>query len=115
MSEEKKYTERDLVMAKREGWVTRALYSGVGDIEKLQQRAAQEFPLPRVTRPRVVNGTGEWAAFKFRVKGSVLEWACLGLQDWTVRPLSDETMFAQLGPLYADLLANPTEEGEGEG
>ena len=113
MSDEKKYTERDLVLAKRE-----AFCAGRGaafvhyDIGAPQGKAwpgsahlaAERYPLPKVTRPRVVTRED---GCQLRISGGQLQykwldgdWREYGSINWT--PAQRAAM--------ADLLANPTEE-----
>jgi hypothetical protein len=114
---EKKYTERDLVMAQREafargGYLLRDPFT---PRDEWRRRAEREYPLPRVTRARVVRDT---AGIAWRVVDGRLEfdrgderlepsqqWATT---DWygTLR------IGAERIRLWADLLANPTEEVE---
>ena len=109
MSDEKTYTERDIVLAKREGWV-RHCVALCGNREDAEKYAAREFPLPRVTRPRVVVGpsprTWNWkfeaGAYWFRATGHG-SWERAN-PSWEPDP--------ELVTLWADLLANPTEEVE---
>ena len=56
MSDEKKYTERDLILAKREGYVRHCLQMLMSK-QYAETDAALLFPLPKVTRPRVVQRT----------------------------------------------------------
>lgn len=111
MSDEKQYTERDLVLAKREGFV-----EGNGSMVFLDPcaRAAIRYPLPKVTRPRVVKDVklSSRLSFNFRVKKGVLRWESPGQGDWTAFDLWLDDDHPIIGPVWADLLANPTEEVE---
>ena len=110
MSDEKKYTEKDLVLAMRKGWdecAYRMTLAGGGSKESEAMKLAC-FPLPKVTRPRVVNGPAgrHWAwkledgRFWFR-NDNRSAWE-LVRDAWKPTP--------ELVPLWYDLLANPTEE-----
>ena len=109
MSAEKKYTERDMVEAERaaftKGWMRDVILDeALGfDQKYIAHRANTTYPLPKVARPRVVimDGTG------WRCIGARLEW-----QDqrtpWTASGQFMPT--PKLVALWADLIANPTEE-----
>lgn len=124
MSAEKKYTERDLVMAKREGWdecAYQMTVCGQGSKESDAMRDAT-FPLPKVVRPRVVEDPTSIPGARF--------WrVCDGkLQTRKGRGLDTEWYDQQNAhafhdrdfpyptrerlQLWSDLLANPTEEVE---
>ena len=117
MTDEKRYTERDMVLAQREAWQNGAAchstHKTFGDIRR---DAEKRYPLPKVTRPRVVVVQGrEW---KVAPDGQLLSRAAeppgfsVGERTWTMR--------SQLMPIVrdinalADLLANPTETVEDE-
>jgi hypothetical protein len=116
MSDEKKYSERDMVMARRQGFVTgihefyshrdvpRHLSYVTDDAER---KAARVYPLPTVTRPREhVDKDGyRWRCVDGRLESKssrYAEWSCD--DSCLVRP-SDALALA-------DLLANPTETVE---
>jgi uncharacterized pyridoxal phosphate-containing UPF0001 family protein len=112
MADDKKYTERELILAKREAFergakwrFVRAIdeskaYSALAD-EEYETVTAQRYPLPKVTRPRVEPLPGG----KYRVLNGVLQvnigddWRRAG---WTVEEISK---------LYK-LIADPVEEVE---
>jgi hypothetical protein len=84
---------------------------------EIQDLAASRYPLPKLTRPRVVaEDSGDW---EYRVAGGVVE--CRWLRNRTpgasyfgeVNPAGDGIRLdvtADRVALWADLLANPTEE-----
>ncbi|MHB1310618.1 MAG: hypothetical protein ACYC3L_01285 [Gemmatimonadaceae bacterium] len=110
MPDEKLYTERDLILAKREAFAVGCGAMGLplGNAARL---AARRYELPKITRLRVVTdqfGT-EW-----RMRENVDDDRSIALEyrhadngGWQVDRL---TMTAQRIKLWADLLANPTEE-----
>jgi hypothetical protein len=107
VSEEKKHTERDLVMAKREGWVASENAASREECygfcrHEAEMRAAEAFPLPKVTRPRVVTR----GQSQFRVENGVVMARLSNAEGWR------ESAFhtAEWVRTLADLLANPTEE-----
>lgn len=107
----KLYTERDLVLAKRAGFVegltdakmhsaTAALWS----YPAMDRRARRKFPLPKVTRPRVLtDSSGE----RWTVRAGQIALYTCDLSP-RVRPSADRVK------LWADLLANPTETVEAD-
>ena len=113
MASEKKYTERDLVLAKREGYA-RHCVAVCGNTKNATELAARTYPLPRVTRPRVwVDPNGDT---RFQVVDGVLfgkdfeedeEWLPVDSYAFNVTP---ERVVA-----WADLFANPTEEVDDDG
>lgn len=116
---EKKYTERDLVLAKREGYVACRREHGYLDAVGVYQReAARKYTLPKVTRPRVVNSKD--TPMKYRIRDGVIERAFKGTDNWHRSTWNDSPLFVT--DLHAgdvcdlaaivDVLANPTEEVE---
>ena len=110
MPDEKRYTARDLILAKREGFAAHCMRTCSRTQEHAQQLAEREYPLPKITRPRVVAdefGT-EW-----RVRAdaddrdTALEYRHDDCPEWS---LDRAKMTRGRVALWADLLANPTEE-----
>lgn len=134
MSDDKKYTLRDMVLAQREAYVrgyhtyrvddaTTEGREGAWETDKrdgLSARiAARKFPLPKLTRPRVVTSdTGR----RFRIVDGQLQtqtssngqsWCCLA--NGSRVPAAEDTgikITLERIRLWADLLANPTEDVE---
>lgn len=123
MSDEKQYTETDLVKAKRQAFRDGAVHAarthGCGRPECADER----YPLPKITRPRVV----KYKAHFFRVVDGRIQWS----KPWWKRASAPESLetwhdvegthpslvtvpSAELILILADLLANPTEEVEAE-
>ena len=103
MSDEQKYTERDLILAKREGYVRHCLQMLMSK-QYAETDAALLFPLPKVTRPRVVRRED---GCELRLFGTELqfrwrndEWKCYN--GMCVDEINRSALL--------DLLANPTEE-----
>lgn len=113
MSDEKTYTERDIVLAKREGWV-RHCVATCGGKEEAEKYAAREYPLPRVTRPRVVRRVLDQFEYEFRLVNDTLEFNTPGLPCWEeyCRSAHDPGEWPALLSILDDLRANPTEEVE---
>lgn len=134
MSAEPKYTERDLVMAKREAfregsrWLScwcscNGAYDDyrwiTGDSRgRPEEAAADRYKLPKVTRPRVVKESGGMA---FRFVGNPSEqFACIEYmssyepREWKQAHGSDNhlAVTTERIRIWSDLLANPTEECE---
>lgn len=113
---DKTVTEREAVLRERTGYyagyvdgVCAADPGAVISPSHIQERAAKRFPLPKVTRPRVVADSEGNA---WRVVDGNLE--CRdAVNEWTrVRHCG---ITAERLRMWADLLANPTEEVEEEG
>lgn len=129
MSDEKKYTERDLVLAKQEAFVEGSLLTfrhfdcSLGSEAGLKWRgssnlAAERYPLPKVTRPRVVQDPHErgmrWRVLRDKDQHGVtyLEYNAFNTgadASWRTG-LGTYCATAERVALWADLLANPTEE-----
>ena len=115
MSDEKKYTQRDLVLAQREAFRdgAQALYyhevipagpSLFSDaLDEVRENIDKRYPFPRVTRPRVVRDT---AGDQWRIRDGKLEVNCsFGWESAvSVTDIDMETL-----KRLSDLLANPTE------
>jgi hypothetical protein len=118
MSNEKKYTERDKVLFQREAW-TKALHLNTAHTwDWCAKSAAGQFPLPMVTRPRVVDSRD--TPLKYRISDGVIERAFKGHDNWHRSTWNDRPIFAkdlrdgdvcELAAIV-DVLANPTEEVE---
>lgn len=109
MPDEKAYTARDLILAKREGFATHCKRMCGWSDKTAERVAAEEYPLPKITRPRVVTDS---QGTEFRVRdGDLLEGR---RQDRPDNPGWGQFSAWDITPerirLWADLLANPTEE-----
>jgi len=104
VSDEQKYTERDLILAKREGYVRHCLQMLMSK-QYAETDAALLFPLPKVTRPRVVQRKD---GCELRLFGTELQFRLGNDDSWKCYNgmYVDETNRLAL----LDLLANPTEE-----
>lgn len=125
MSDEKKYTERDVVMRERAAFAKgRCMSQHEMHEEELpciacNQRARHLYPLPSVTRPRVVRDVTSGMAgggYEWRVVNGGIQWRPLGDMTWRA-PASDGVvhgmyLFPERVRTLADLLANPTETVE---
>lgn len=114
---EKTYTERELVLAKREAFVAGSEWhasSWTGSLAPLE--ANDRYPLPRVTRPRVVRMDRTVPGREFRVSGGNIESRTIGVgldgQPFRWTALAQITPTPERIRILADLLANPTEEVE---
>lgn len=106
MTDEPRYTERDMILAKREAYAAGAKAWGAASKNGVL-RAAREYPFPKITRPRVVRdkfGVG----MLWRVMSGELQSSFRG-NEWCVEPAY---VTPERVALWADLLANPTEEVE---
>ena len=105
MSDEKKYTERDLILAKREGYMRHCeKFCARINKEDANVSAVVEYPLPKVTRPRVVRRAD---GCELRLSGTELQYRRPGNEWYTYNGMYiDENNRSAL----LDLLANPTEE-----
>lgn len=119
MSDEKKYTERELVMAKRNAFYDGANWaSSSGSWVGAADEAKRRFPLPRRIVPRVVKeSSGLYGDVEWRSVGGALEWCKDGRQWRSANNDNKSGMF--ITPhrvvLLAELLANPTMEIDDEG
>lgn len=122
MPDEKRYTERDLICAKREAFergaemVFRqfAIHADVTHWRGTTALAAEAYPLPKITRPRVVMDPHD-SMIAYRLVGGNFEY-CVGSGPWKGMDAIDEQWSREnyVSPkrvaLWAALLANPTEE-----
>src|SRR5687768_8461977 len=79
MSDEKKYTLRDMVLAQREAWISGRATDIDDDYARArrddwQAKAKASYPLPKVTRPRVVTDPHE-SLVQWRISQAKLEWS----------------------------------------
>lgn len=108
MTDEKKYTMRDMVLAQRDAYAR-----GLGEEtqywgDDAVAKAHREYPLPKVTRPRVVSdGTMEW-----KYENELLMCRYSGWDVWRSVQYSEVPLNRRRAEALADLLANPTEEVE---
>lgn len=135
MSDRKVLTERDVVVRERAAWAAGWLSAPANHscskdtVEMARAHAKQIYPLPRVTRPRVVADPhgSNWTQ-KWRVRDGAIEWE----KSWDGKgdkwvPLTPQAMPRTNGSpenieqvtnqriaMWADLLARPTEECEAE-
>ena len=109
------YTERELVLAQRDAYA-RGLGEGTqywGD--DAVAKARHEYPLPKVTRPRVVDDPHVFSQFK--ADGGKLYWRGGNTGWYAFDNVANPPAFLPTEErvrLWADLLANPTEEVESE-
>jgi hypothetical protein len=111
VSDEKKYTERDLVMAKREAFVEGAvLWRCYYTQDSARAAAERRHPLPKVTRPRVVadphDGEVMWSYDVGGFRATAKYRNAMPL----VRISEAHHMTHARAEMWADLLANPLEE-----
>lgn len=119
MSNKKKYTEVELIQAKRDGWEECIEWYLNGSLlERCDDERDRRFPMPG-TRPRVVQGpSGSWYGLRPWPRGS---------EDVEVRAYHSEqdarnahaigariTIKREDYRTVADLLANPTEKRTAE-
>lgn len=108
MSAEKKYTEREMVFAKRDAFVQgnrfQATPNAIGE-------ARRRYPFPKVERPRV-RGDG-YSDFEWRVVDGKLQWRRAG-SGWNTHNTSFEVT-TERAAIWNDLFTNPTEWVDDEG
>lgn len=132
MSAEKKYTERDLVLAKREGYVDCRVTHGYRDVHSREvygEEARKRYPLPKVTRPRVVqdelgdSGHPVWfrvsagGGIEYQLSSCGGQWYTIGRllnvsSAWPRDDVSATQQMTRWEGIWADLRVNPTEEVE---
>jgi hypothetical protein len=116
---DKTVTEREAVLRERDAFKQGAEFAGgYRDSDLRQIEVARRYPLPKVTRPRVVrdplDASIEWTVLDDhlhwrRVVGYIATEWMLGPQG---APLGHVT--AEMCRVWADLLDNPTETVEAE-
>lgn len=108
-------SERDAVKRERQAYVLGCRSGvegdrwGADDLRGAEVEASCMFPLPKVTRPREVTCKG-CGNYKFRVVGGFIHER--GPMDGVWHEVSTWNIGAEMVAMFADLLANPTEEVE---
>ena len=110
MSDEKTYTEREMAHERQAVARTVLLAHTTMGYEECDAIARQSFPLPKVTRPRVVRRQASCIEFRWRLLNGALQWANVDDDDWSFYSITNEEEWRSVGPIYVDLIANPTEE-----
>lgn len=109
MSDELKVSERDAVLRERKAFARGAyLFNVSSSMRCAEDRAAKEYPLPKIERPRVVqeHGTG----FKMRYVNGDFEHHVDDGKGWRRSFGSNScAVTAERVKLWADLLERPTE------
>lgn len=118
MSDEKKYTERDLVMAKREGFLEAHSWArvGIAGDHEAERLAATKYPLPKRTQRReAIDPHTDSRVWSFDVDRPRIVWRWKARRDvlWT-SDLAGVFVTPERVALWADLIANPTEEVDDE-
>lgn len=127
VSDEKKYSERDMALAKREAWVS-GRGMGITDAyanarrDEWKEEAARRYPCPRVTRPRVVRDPQMTHYGPASGHVGDLYWS---VRDGRLIPVDHGGKYVEVWEhdtdtypttnrvrLWADLLANPLETVE---
>lgn len=121
MSDTKTYTEREVIERERAAFVAgvdesfRAFrirpYDSPG-WRGSHQLAAERYPLPKVTRPRVVRREVGGFQFDWRFVDNTLQHANPGMEDWEdyCGVIHESGEWPALIAVLDDLRANPTEE-----
>lgn len=108
MADDKRYTERDLILAKREGYAKglSALYS-TRDERVAEFEAAARYPMPTVTRVRRVPDPNGVPGLLWTFQdGRLVPWMSgFNSQDSTPYPMTAERI-----RMAYDLMQHPTEE-----
>jgi hypothetical protein len=114
MAPELKYTEKDLILARRSAFMLGAAYGEAFPVMSFAgriERSHIEFPLPKVERPRVVRDVEHMNAnfnpSEWRFVNGELERRDLRFDEWASS--ENAVLTVQRIKLLADLLANPTE------
>lgn len=111
------YTLRDVVLAEREAFIagvnTRARLDVGDDWKGAAHEAAKRYPLPKVTRPRVLSdGAGMQYSVIIDGERLVIQYRHKPNEMWSRTFPGVFTIDAVRAQIFADLLANPTEEVE---
>lgn len=115
MNEEKKHTDRDLVLAQRAAFVAGGHKGYHCGLVNLQRYAQAAYPMPTITRPRLVEDPHcagkHWAWWDGQ-----LMWTAFGRGGEIPAATMSESMYTGLTPervrLWADLVTTPTETVE---
>ena len=125
MSDERKYAEREYVLAQRKAFVAGSNAENAAWMKLLSvnhtsgfdsiDASRKRYPLPKVTRPRVVNDPQE-LGLEYTVRNGILAHRQNGMKIgfWDAVAGSQIQPTAERCRVWADLLANPTEELECE-
>lgn len=116
-------TEREAVLREREAFdngatcARLALQCKQASQRSLEEIAKRDYPLPKITRPRVVRDFSLDTTREFRVVDGVIQARDIGRlnQEWGTEGLRGWKVDAAVIRTFADLLANPTEEIEDDG
>lgn len=108
MSDEAKYTERDIVMAQRAAWAraANAVAGGPMNLGRACEEAKRLYPLT-VKRPRVVTDNGGVA---WKVEYGELRCREPGLGKWCDAIPFGWVIDANRATIFADLFTNPSED-----
>lgn len=112
MSDEKKYTERERIAFMREAFTEGRLIPYLPTRERAWAEAVERYPLPKVSRPRVVADPHmRDNAVSWRVVDDVIQYRYNRdpvIDSWIVGP-PDFLPTRERVVMWADLLANPVE------
>lgn len=124
MSAEKKHTDRDLVKARRDAYVSCLLGPHVRHSHTLSESieaAKLVYPMPKVTRPRIVQDPHDFKVWRMSESGAAAVWAradsgpAFSSQLKWIVLLGDIIATAERIAMWEDLRANPTELVEDDG
>lgn len=111
---EKTYTEQEVVLRERAAYV-RGRHESLtarpmvqSEAREYEKEAASRYPLPKVTRARVVKRADDGC--ELRMEGDVLQFRLCHSDEW--RNYTSICWTPANRVAIADLLANPTEEVE---
>lgn len=116
MTDEKKYTQRDMVLAQRTAFEEGAHWAWDGHWrrdtrpDEYAEAAIQRYPIPKISRPRVM--VDRWGmAWKYERESF---WYSLGTNPIEWKHNDEDSVVHELTPgrvaLWNNLLARPTEE-----
>lgn len=112
MTDAKQFTQRDVIEAERAAFIAGLNAKPLrGDPwTGAAHEAAKRYPFPKVTRLRVVADTKYRLWWK--VEDGRIVWSRPGCDEWSLLIHSGVDADTHMVALWADLLANPTEEVE---
>lgn len=118
LSRDASVSERDAVLRERAAAIRALAYFHVYSTPAERDGFVRNmFPLPKISRPRVVTESSTGSLARWRVTNGELEWS-RQREGWSALATSAARgmyITAERAILLADLLANPTEEVEDDG
>ncbi len=114
MNDEKTISEREAVKRERKAFedgMVRGSAREFTNIARVRQAASEAYPLPKITRPRVVDDPHDCQeGSAWRVVEGRIEYRWKGDKPSAWRQYASSPITPERVAMWANLLANPTEE-----